>query len=251
MHIQPLLLSSINSVGPALRSGGTSAPSKPAPTSKPSQPEDELTLSPEAEAAAAEETSGSSGLTELSPEETQQVQELKSRDREVRQHEQAHLAAAGGFALGGPTYTYQNGPDGQQYAIGGEVQIDTSPIEGDPEATIAKARIIRAAALAPAEPSSQDKAVAAAATQLMQSAQQELRERETNSDETEELDGEKLLSSVDVNADPPSSEGSALSSPSQPEAAAKSAVINYFLKEAEQAYSQSSPQSAGSLFLLA
>src|SRR5712692_3393491 len=65
---------------------------------------------------------------------------LAETDRHVRSHEQAHLAAAGQYARGGPSYQYQTGPDGKQYAIGGEVSIDTSPIPGDPAATAQKAR---------------------------------------------------------------------------------------------------------------
>ena len=71
----------------------------------------------------------------LSEQELKQVQELKTRDREVRAHEAAHLAAAGSLAIGGASYSYQRGPDGVQYAVGGEVSIDTSAVEGDPEAT--------------------------------------------------------------------------------------------------------------------
>ena len=55
------------------------------------------------------------------------------------------------------------GPDGNRYAIGGEVSIDVAPVDGDPEATIAKMEIVKAAALAPAEPSAQDRKVAAIA----------------------------------------------------------------------------------------
>jgi len=105
---------------------------------------------------------------------SQQLQELKSRDREVRAHEQAHLAASGGYATGGPTYTYQQGPDGRRYAVGGEVQIDTSKVSGDPEATIQKMRTVQTAALAPAEPSSQDRAVAAQAATSISEARQDL-----------------------------------------------------------------------------
>lgn len=126
----------------------------------------------------------------LTEEEQKQVEELKARDREVRRHEAAHKAAAGQYATGGPTYTYQRGPDGKQYAVGGEVQIDTSPIEGDPAATIRKMGTIRRAALAPTEPSSQDRAVAADAAQKAQKARQELREQkaeETNP--TSQADG--------------------------------------------------------------
>jgi len=100
---------------------------------------------------------------ELSEEEQEVVKELQARDREVRAHEQAHIAAGGGLIRGGPNYTYQRGPDGKQYAIGGEVQIDNAPIAGDPEATIRKMRQVIRAALAPAEPSGQDQAVASAA----------------------------------------------------------------------------------------
>ncbi|XZE56461.1 putative metalloprotease CJM1_0395 family protein [Planctomycetaceae bacterium SH139] len=113
------------------------------------------------------------GASDLTPEEQEQVKKLADRDREVRTHEQAHVAAAGPYALGGPTYSYQEGPDGRNYAVGGEVQIDTSPVSGDPEATIRKARVVKAAALAPAEPSSQDHAVAAAATQMEMQARAE------------------------------------------------------------------------------
>ncbi len=120
------------------------------------------------------EESEAAAASDLTEEEQQQVSELKSRDREVRSHEQAHLAAAGPHATGGPSYEYQEGPDGQRYAVGGEVGIDTSPVSGDPEATIQKAQQIRAAALAPATPSSQDQAVAAAATQMESQARAEL-----------------------------------------------------------------------------
>ena len=100
---------------------------------------------------------GQQGLT---PEELKQVSELKSRDREVRQHEQAHMAAGGGLITSGASFTYQKGPDGVNYAIGGEVGISTSPGR-TPEETIQRARQIKAAALAPADPSGQDRAVAA------------------------------------------------------------------------------------------
>jgi hypothetical protein len=48
-------------------------------------------------------------------------------------------------------------PDGCDYALGGEVAIDTSAIAGDPEATLRKMEQIRRAALAPANPSGQDR----------------------------------------------------------------------------------------------
>ncbi len=109
----------------------------------------------------------------LSDEALAQLVKLKARDRQVRQHEAAHLAAAGGLATSSASFTYQKGPDGVSYAIGGEVGIDVSP-GSTPQETIARAAAIQAAALAPADPSSADLAVAAKAQQMGQQAQAEL-----------------------------------------------------------------------------
>ncbi len=119
-----------------------------------------------------------------------QLQELKARDREVRAHEAAHLAAAGAYAQGGPSFTYQRGTDGRQYAIGGEVQIDTTPIPGDPEATLKKAETLRRAALAPAQPSGQDRAIAAQATNMAINARTELTQQEARDREGIDRRGE-------------------------------------------------------------
>jgi hypothetical protein len=108
----------------------------------------------------------------LSEGEREQLKKLKSRDTEVRNHENAHQSAGGQFA-GSPSYNYQTGPDGRRYAIGGEVSIDVSP-EKDPAATIAKMESVRRAATAPAEPSPQDFKVAAAAQRMMTEAQRDL-----------------------------------------------------------------------------
>jgi len=115
------------------------------------------------------------------PAEKQRIEELKARDREVRAHEAAHKSAAGSLARGAPTYSYQRGPDGVSYAIGGEVQIDLTPVSGNPQATLRKAQQIRAAALAPAQPSAQDYAVAAQAAQMAAEAQ-----RQSNAEEATE-----------------------------------------------------------------
>ncbi len=95
---------------------------------------------------------------DLSTGERERVAELKKVDREVRAHEQAHLTRAGPYVTGGPTFTYVTGPDGRRYAVAGEVKLDMSP-EEDPEATLRKAEAIQAAAVAPAEPSGQYRAV--------------------------------------------------------------------------------------------
>lgn len=103
-------------------------------------------------------------LQQLDQQDLKQVRDLKRRDVEVRAHENAH-AAAGGQLSSSPTYSFKRGPDGNNYAVGGEVQINTTPVGRDHDATVAKMQKVRAAALAPAEPSSQDRKVAAQASQ--------------------------------------------------------------------------------------
>ncbi len=53
---------------------------------------------------------------ELSESDLKVISELKQRDAEVKAHEAAHMAASGGFATGGASFEYQQGPDGVQYA---------------------------------------------------------------------------------------------------------------------------------------
>lgn len=101
------------------------------------------------------------------------IKGLQKRDQEVRSHELAH-ATVGGAYTGAPSYTFQVGPDGKKYAVAGEVSVDVSPIDGDPRATIAKMQKVHAAALAPANPSTQDTRVAASAAKLITQAQSEL-----------------------------------------------------------------------------
>jgi len=57
------------------------------------------------------------------------------------------------------------------------VSIDLSPIAGDPAATLQKLRTVIAAALAPSDPSGQDRAVAAQARALMAEAEAQLAEQ--------------------------------------------------------------------------
>ena len=109
----------------------------------------------------------------LSQAERLQVAELEVIDTKVRAHELAHLAAAGSYATGGASFQYAKGPDGRQYAVAGEVGIDTGK-ESSPEATISKMQTVRAAALAPADPSPQDQKVAARASLVIAEASQEL-----------------------------------------------------------------------------
>ncbi|MBN8445984.1 MAG: hypothetical protein J0M22_10995 [Gammaproteobacteria bacterium] len=123
--------------------------------------------------------------------EQKQLAQLKARDAEVRAHEAAH-AAVGGQLAGSPSYTFQRGPDGQQYAIGGEVQISLSEVPGDPQATIARMQQVKAAALAPAEPSGADRSIAAEANRRISAAQAELLKE--NSLLATEADGKEVES---------------------------------------------------------
>lgn len=116
--------------------------------------------------------SASSSANGLTDEQQRVVDKLKQREAEVRAHEQAHQMAGGAYA-GSPTYTTTQGPDGKRYITGGEVSIDVSP-EDDPQATISKMEQVKRAALAPADPSSQDRAVAQQAEATKAQAQAEL-----------------------------------------------------------------------------
>lgn len=107
---------------------------------------------------------------QLSPEAQAQLVKLQARDADVRAHEEAHVAAGGSLITGGPTYSYERGPDGKEYAVGGDVTIDTAAVPGNPRATLAKAQEIVAAALAPRDPSGQDEDVAAEAQAMAATA---------------------------------------------------------------------------------
>ena len=113
----------------------------------------------------------------IEQQELAQIRELAARDREVRAHEQAHAAIGGQFASA-PSYTFERGPDGRLYAVAGEVQIDTSPVPNDPEATLEKAETVQRAALGVAEPSPADRAVAAEAQAIAADARAEILRQE-------------------------------------------------------------------------
>jgi hypothetical protein len=139
---------------------------------------------------------------DLTRQEMLKLNRLKRRDTEVRNHEQAHLSNAGGYAKGGASFTYQKGPDGTMYAIGGEVGIDMSE-EPSPEATIAKMQTVRKAALAPLQPSATDRQVAAQASVKEQQARQEMsqeQQEELLAAESVEPGRQKLTGGYDPNS---------------------------------------------------
>jgi SprA-related family len=130
--------------------------------------------------------------------EKKDIVKLQNRDHEVRNHEQAHIAASGGLTKGGASFSFQRGSDGKLYAVGGEVSIDTSPVPGNPQATIQKAQQIRAAALAPADPSAQDRAVAMSAKALEAAARQELQQKAKEDGTPSEKPTHVLSSHIDL-----------------------------------------------------
>ena len=137
---------------------------------------------------------------ELTEEEQQKVKEMKERDEEVRVHENAHKSAGGQYAAA-PTYTYETGPDGKRYITDGEVSIDIGE-EKDPQATIEKMQIVKRAAMAPAEPSGQDRKVYQEANQKEAAARQELAEdKKEEAKEKQEKVKESLNGQSDKSAD--------------------------------------------------
>ncbi|MCU7553531.1 putative metalloprotease CJM1_0395 family protein [Alteromonas sp. ASW11-19] len=122
---------------------------------------------------ASDESAGKENA-EQQQQEQQEVQRLKERDKEVRTHEKAHAAIGGQYA-GAPQYQLTTGPDGKRYATDGEVSIDISDARS-PEQTLRKMQQVRAAALAPAQPSAQDLKVAAEASQKAFEARQDIAE---------------------------------------------------------------------------
>ena len=117
---------------------------------------------------------GSSGGTdsELSEEEKAVVRELKQAEREVIAHEAAHMAAAGALG-GGVSYGYTQGPDGKSYITSGEVPIRMKQ-GSTPEETLRNMQQVQRAALAPADPSGQDRQVAAQAAAMAAQARSEI-----------------------------------------------------------------------------
>lgn len=180
---------------------------------------------------------------ELTEEEQKQVDKLQQRDREVRAHEAAH-ARTGGPHAGAPSYTFQQGPDGKRYAIGGEVSIDTSA-ERTPEATIRKMQTVIRAATAPAEPSSQDLKVAQQARAQLAEAQAEARTQRAEELQKDD-EGQDTAAGAEAGKEPKSGAGaeraSSASEEKGPDSTSPDRDRSYDLFAAIQSY-----QSAGQL----
>jgi len=148
--------------------------------------------------------------TQISQEQQAVVEKLRSRDREVRAHEAAHKAVAGQFVRGSAQFSYEKGPDGKRYAVGGEVSIDASKVSGNPQATIAKAQAIRSAANAPAQPSGQDRSVAIQATQMEAEARRELAETGNSTSEKSTTAPGTQANRIQTTNNPPATVGDLL-----------------------------------------
>jgi hypothetical protein len=164
-------------VAPVDRAEARPAPAVQERTQQPGQVD-----AAEAEAIERKEAAKNEGIPRgpgrpLSKEQEAEVQALRQRDAEVRAHEAAHMAAAGAMG-GGASFDYQIGPDGRHYAVGGEVPVRTGSAK-TPEEAIRNAAQLRAAALAPAQPSAQDRAVAAEASAMEAAARAEIAARRT------------------------------------------------------------------------
>ncbi|HID71049.1 MAG TPA: hypothetical protein EYP35_11520 [Desulfobacterales bacterium] len=157
------------------------------------------TASPTADETAYDQSNTPKGPDQqsLNAEEQKMLHELKARDIEVRSHEQAHLSAAGQYAAGGASFSYQTGPDGKRYASSGEVPIDMTK-EKTPETTIQKMRTVRRAALAPASPSAADRNIAAQASTKEAQAMKEMQEQ---TEKSSKIESDPEQSSEDKNSD--------------------------------------------------
>lgn len=128
------------------------------------------------------ESNTESGNDELTQQEQREVSELKMTDSQVKAHEHAHKAAAAGLSTSGPNYEYETGPDGKKYAVAGDVNVSYKHSD-DPEVNLRNAQQLRASALAPADPSSQDRKVAMQAEREIAQARQEIMEEQRQTDE--------------------------------------------------------------------
>lgn len=88
------------------------------------------------------------------------LEKFKRTDAQIKSHEQIHATI--GQTTAPISYSYQQGPDGKMYAVGGHVRLDTS-IPDDPKAAAFKLEQIQKAASAPGELSSADANIASQA----------------------------------------------------------------------------------------
>ena len=201
----------IQNVTPIAESNATLKKSETDSAQQPDSKKDSAEISSAGREALKKEEQKKDHQNELTHADEVVIKQLEERDREVRQHELAHKAAGGAHTRGGPHYEYTTGPDGQRYATGGHVNIDVSKMNS-PQSTIRKMDQVRRAALAPAEPSAQDRIVASQAIRTKQAALLEIKEleleeqaklkeaQEAKEAEDDETDDEASENSINITA---------------------------------------------------
>ncbi|HCY38192.1 MAG: hypothetical protein DKM50_00380 [Candidatus Margulisiibacteriota bacterium] len=102
-----------------------------------------------------------------------EIQKLKAAEAQLEAHEMAHKMVGGMYA-GFVTYTMAVGPDGKNYKVQGEVNLDSSAA-ASPEETVRKMERVISAAMAPLNPSPQDRSVVGRAAAMKMQAEQEIR----------------------------------------------------------------------------
>jgi hypothetical protein len=102
--------------------------------------------------------------------------EYLAEENRVITHEQAHMSAGGAFC-GGVSYVYELKDNGKSYIVAGEVPITISE-DPDHKVTMSNMETVIRAALAPADPSAQDIAVAGEASSRLAIAQSKQQEKD-------------------------------------------------------------------------
>ena len=124
---------------------------------------------------------------------------IQKKNLHSRRHENAHKAAAAGLTTSAPNYEYETGPDGKKYAVAGDVNVSYKHSD-DPEVNLRNAQQLKASALAPADPSSQDRKVAAQADREIAQARQDILEEQRQMSEEEEESSSNIS---DINSTEP------------------------------------------------
>jgi hypothetical protein len=88
------------------------------------------------------------------------LDKFKQTDTNIRSHEQIHASI--GATTSPISYTYEKGPDGKMYAVGGKVTLDTS-LPDDPKAAAFKLDMLQKTASGPIDSSGADNTIASQA----------------------------------------------------------------------------------------
>lgn len=112
---------------------------------------------------------------EMTLEQANELKRIQGKAEKVVSHEDAHAMVGGTLMLGGPTYQYELGPDGEVYESSGQSRIDMSPLVGNPQGTVFKMQHVKRAAMAPLNPSGADRVVASQADQIENQARKQLK----------------------------------------------------------------------------